>query len=484
VKDLEAFLEACKRPLAVRSSGLLEDSPHQPFAGVYQTYMLPNNDPDPRVRLNQLLAAVKRVYASTFSQRAKRFLDMTPYRLEEEKMAVIVQEVVGVRHGDRFYPNISGVARSHDFYPTPPIRAEDGVVAVGLGLGQAVAGGETCLRFCPRYPHHLVSFSSVDDVLKNSQREFYALDMGRQRDPTRPEELARYALSAAEEDGTLAFVGSTYSPDNEVIYDGLARPGVRVVSFAPVLKHGMFPLPELLVELLRIGSQGTSSPVEIEFAVNLSVPEGSAPEFGFLQMRPLALTRELEELEIGHVLASQLICRSARVLGNGKVADVRDLVVVDYHRFDRLKSVEVAQQVARINAELQRQSVPYLLIGVGRWGSADPHLGIPVSWDQIAGARVIVEAGFRDFKVTPSQGTHFFQNITSCNVGYFTVNPEAGDGFVDWDWLAAQPAVRRTDFVSHVRLDEPAVVKMSGKSGEGVILKPGERSSPRRRSGP
>jgi hypothetical protein len=213
--------------------------------------------------------------------------------------------------------------------------------------------------------------------------------------------------------------------------------------------------------------------VEIEFAVNLSVPRGDPPQFGFLQMRPLALSRELEELEIGDVLVSQLICRSASVLGNGRVTDLYDLLVVDRQRFDRLKSREIAQQVARFNAVLQGQSRPYLLIGVGRWGSADPHLGIPVTWNQIAGARVIVEAGFKDFKVEPSQGTHFFQNITSCNVGYFTVNPEAGDGYVDWDWLAAQPVVERTDFVSHIRLDEPVQITMAGSTGEGVILKPG-----------
>jgi hypothetical protein len=472
VKDLESFLDTCQFPLAVRSSGLLEDSPHQPFAGVYQTYMLPNNDPDPEVRLNQLLAAVKRVYASTFSQRAKGFLRMTPYRLEEEKMAVIVQEVVGVPHGTRFYPDFSGVARSYDFYPTAPIRAEDGVVAVGLGLGEAVAGGEACLRFCPRYPRHLVAFSSVDDALKNSQREFYALSLTGGVDPSRLAGLGRHGLQVAEEDGPLAFVGSSYSPDNDVIYDGISRPGVRVVSFAPILKHNIFPLADLLVELLRIGAEGTSTQVEIEFAVNLSVPVGAPAEFGFLQMRPLALTREMEELEIGHVLASQLVCRSARVLGNGRISDIRDLVVVDYHRFDRLKSRDVASDVARINAELQRERRPYLLIGVGRWGSSDSHLGIPVSWNQISGARVIVEAGFRDFKVTPSQGTHFFQNITSCNVGYFTVNPEVGDGFVDWEWLGAQPIVTRTEFVDHVRLDVPVVIKMSGTSGEGVIIKP------------
>jgi CheY-like chemotaxis protein len=471
VKDLAAVLDACRRPLAVRSSGLLEDSPHQPFAGVYQTYMLPNNDPDSRVRLNQLLDAVKRVYASTFSQRAKGFLDMTPYRLEEEKMAVIIQEVVGRRHGDRFYPDFSGIARSVDFYPTPPIRREDGIVAVSLGLGEAVAGGETCLRFCPKYPRHLVSFSSVDDALKNSQREFYALDLAG-GDPDQVGRLSRHGLQVAEQDGPLAYVGSTYSPDNDMIYDGLSRPGVRVVNFAPILKHEAFPLSPMLDQLLKIGSEGTSSPVEIEFAVNLSVPEGSPAEFGFLQMRPLALSRELEEIEIGQVLSSQVVCRSTRVLGNGRIDGLRDLVVVDIQRFDRLRSVEVAQQVAKLNAELQARGTPYLLIGVGRWGSADPHLGIPVSWNQIAGARVIVEAGFRDFKVTPSQGTHFFQNITSCNVGYFTINPEAGEGVVDWEWLAAQPVAAKTAFVDHIRLETPVVVKMSGKSGEGVILKP------------
>jgi CheY-like chemotaxis protein len=473
VRDLEAFLLGCGRPLAVRSSGLLEDSPHQPFAGVYQTFMLPNNDPDPRTRLSQLLTAVKRVYASTFSQQAKGFLNMTPFRLEEEKMGVIIQEIVGLQHGRRFYPDFSGIARSYNFYPTPPIRAEDGVVAVGLGLGEAVAGGDTCLRFCPRYPRHLVTFSSVEDALKNSQREFYALDLeagaGASAEQTN---LRRYGLQAAEEDGTLAPVASTYSPDNDAITDGISRPGVRVVSFAPVLKHQVFPLAALIDELLKIGSEGTSSPVEIEFAVNLSVPRGDPPQFGFLQMRPLALSHEREELEIGHVLASRLICRSASVLGNGRITDLRDVVVVDRQRFDRLRSREVALEVARFNAELQAQSRAYLLVGVGRWGSADPHLGIPVTWNQIAGARVIVEAGFKDYKVEPSQGTHFFQNITSCNVGYFTVNPEAGDGFVDWDWLAAQPVRARTEFVSHVRFDRPIEVTMAGKTGEGVILKP------------
>jgi CheY-like chemotaxis protein len=474
-RDLAAFLEQADYPLAVRSSGLLEDSPNQPFAGVYQTYMLPNNNPDPEKRLVQLIAAVKLVYASTFRKQAKSFLQMTSYRLEEEKMGVIIQRIVGAAHDRRFYPDFSGVARSHNFYPTAPLEAEDGIVAAALGFGRTVVEGGACLRFCPRYPKHLVSFSSVDDVLGNSQREFYGLDLDMEPRQSIEEgdELQRYGLSIAEQDGTLNYLGSTYSPENQAVYDGLARAGVRLISFAPILKHGLFPMAELLDELLKIGVQGTSAPVEIEFAVNLSVPKGEPMEFGYLQMRPLALSRELEELTIGDVPDSSLVCRSESVLGNGKVEGLRDIVVVDYHRFERSKSLEVAEQVARFNGALQSEGIPYVLMGVGRWGSTDPFLGIPVAWGQIAGARVIVEAGFKDFKVSPSQGTHFFQNLTSCNVGYFTVNPEAGEGSIDWEWLGAQPAVAEDGCVRHIRLDEPLLVKMSGRKGEGIILKPG-----------
>jgi len=474
VADLRAFLQHARYPLAVRSSGLYEDSPSQPFAGVYDTYMVANREPDLDARLETLLRAVKRVYASTFFQRAKAFLRMTPFRLEEEKMAVIIQRIVGRAHGHRHYPDFSGVARSHNFYPTPPQRAEDGIAAVALGLGRTVVDGASCVRFCPRYPRHLVPFASVDDLLDNSQREFYALDLDRPTENGGGEgsELTRYGLEIAERDGVLAGLGSTYSPDNDVIYDGISRPGVRVVSFAPILKHDVFPLADLLGVLLDYGTWGTSLPVEIEFAVNLESDGDGRPEFGFLQMRPLSLGSQVEDLEIGEVPASRLLCRSARVLGHGRVSNLHDAIVVDYHRFDRLRSREAALEVARLNHELLAQGLPYLLIGVGRWGSADPHLGIPVGWNQIAGARVIVESGFRDFRVTPSQGTHFFQNLTSCNVGYFTVNPESGEGFVDWDWLAAQPAITETQCVRHLRVKQPFTVMMSGKKGEGVILKP------------
>jgi CheY-like chemotaxis protein len=476
-EDLGAFLTRVTYPLAVRSSSLLEDSQYQPFAGIYETYMLPNNHPDPEVRLGQLIDAIKRVYASTFSTRAKTYLGTTPYRLEEEKMAVILQKVVGAVHGDRFYPDFAGVARSYNFYPTAPMTTEDGIAAVALGLGETVVDGEACIRFCPRYPRHLVQFSSVRDVLQNSQREFYALTL---KDSGSEEghpafELRRLGLEAAEEDGTLSLLGSTYSPENDAVYDGISRPGVRLVSFAPILKHRLFPLAEILDALLEIGKDGTSTPVEIEFAVRLATPPAEPKEFGFLQLRPLALSREMVELAIGGEDPASLLCASPAVLGHGKIDDLRDVVVVDYHRFDRGRSRDVAREVARMNASLSAAGLPYLLVGVGRWGSADPFLGIPVSWDQIASARVIVESGFKDFKVTPSQGTHFFQNITSSRVGYFTVNPDVSEGFVDWDWLSSQPAVEETEFVRHLRFRAPVVVKMNGKRNEGVILKPADR---------
>ncbi|HYV85826.1 MAG TPA: DUF5752 family protein [Patescibacteria group bacterium] len=474
IRDLRAFLRRTTYPLAVRSSGLLEDSPSQPLAGVYRTVMVPNRGALDR-RLADLVAAIKCVYASTFSAQAKAFVRMTPFRLEQEKMAVIIQRIVGTAHGDRFYPDVSGVARSHNVYPTPPMKPEDGIASVALGFGRAVVEGSAGLRFCPRYPRHLPAFSSVEDSLKSSQREFFALDLSRRAPQIGPEgaELTSFGLGEAETDGTLAAVGSTFSPENHTITDGLSRPGVRLVSFAPILKHDVFPLAEILALLLDIGREGTGGDVEIEFALNLSVPAGEPPVFGFLQMRPLAMTAGLESLRIDDLPDEALICRSRSVLGHGRLTGLRDLVVVDIDRFDRMKSVDAAAQVARLNDRLQADGAPYVLIGVGRWGSLDRHLGIPITWNQIAGARVIVESGFKDLHVTPSQGTHFFQNLTSLNIGYFTVNPQAGEGFVDWEWLAAQPAAEDAGMVRHLRLDEPIVVAMSGKTGEGIIVKPG-----------
>jgi hypothetical protein len=393
-------------------------------------------------------------------------------------MAVIVQKVVGAAHGGRYYPDFAGVARSHNFYPAPPARPEDGIAAVALGLGRTVVDGERCVAFSPRYPRHVVGFSTAGDVVKNSQRRFWALELDRDGGP--PDDAMRetsFDLRAAESDGTLQAVGSTYSPENEAVYDGLARGGTRLVSFAPILKHEVFPLARILSLLLDISSRGMNRPAEIEFACRLGEGPAEPSEFAFLQMRPLVVRRETDDLRIDDVPRERILCRSPRVLGHGRLDTVRDLVVVDRDRFDRAHSRAAAAQIARINARLVAEGVPYLLIGVGRWGSMDPWLGIPVRWEEIAGARAIVEAGLRDVHLEPSQGSHFFQNLAAFEVGYFTVNEEAGEGFVDWDWIAERRPESDLGWVRHIRFSEPLVVKMNGRRNEGVITKPQEMES-------
>jgi hypothetical protein len=480
---LADFLREIHVPLAVRSSSLLEDSQYQPFTGVYDTFMLANHDAELDARLEKLNEAIKRVYASTFSQRAKAYFRATPFRLEEEKMAVVIQEVAGAAHGTRYYPDFSGVVRSRNFYPSEPMQPNDGIAAVALGLGRTVVDGGKSLLFCPRYPQHMIQFSSVEDILRNSQTEFMAIDLdGPACDGDHPQSgHARgveglreraFPLRDAEKDDTLRYVASTYSRDNDAIYDGLSRPGPRLVTFAPVLKHKIFPLPELLDYLQKLGADALGRPVEIEFAVCMGSP-GEAAEFGFLQMRPLICSRATEDLAMESVEPATILCRSSQVLGNGRIEDIHDVVFVDYESFHRSNSLEVAETVARLNAQLVRANTPYILIGVGRWGSQDPWLGIPVTWDQVAGARVIVEAGFRDFRVTPSQGSHFFQNLTAFRIAYFTINPDLGEGQVDWSWLAAQPALEQFGSVRHIRLEGAFTVAISGTRGVGMIVKPG-----------
>ncbi|MFW6330557.1 MAG: DUF5752 family protein [Gemmatimonadota bacterium] len=472
-RQLVAFLRMMTVPLAVRSSSLLEDSPHQPFAGIFETRMLSNDHPDPEIRLEQLVDAIKQVYASTFSQHTKAFLRATPYRLEEEQMGVVIQKMVGSRHDEHFYPDFAGVARSVNYYPTPPLRAEEGIVAVALGLGRTVVDGEPSLRFSPAHPRHIVEFSSVEDMIKNAQREFWALHLaGREESVALQDRLVRLNLDVAEDHGVLGALASSYSPENHAVYDGIARAGIRLVTFAPILKNAIFPLPDIVAELLEIGAAGTSSPVEIEFAVNLSPAPGEPREFGFLQLRPLAPSRELEDLEIGDVPRDSLICESPWVLGNGRFENVHDIVMVDPSCFDRAASRSTARAVGRLNRRLVAEGTPYILIGVGRWGSSHPELGIPVTWEDISGAVAIVEAGIRGVRVTPSQGTHFFQNLASCNVGYFTVNEDRGEGFVRWDWLASRLHQTVDGGVKRIRFDAPVDVVMLGREHRGIIRKP------------
>jgi CheY-like chemotaxis protein len=473
--DLAAFLQLIHSPLAVRSSSLLEDSQYHPFAGVYETYMLPNNQTNPLIRLNDLLNTIKRVYASTFYQAAKNYIKITSYRLEEEKMAVIIQKMVGSKHENRYYPNFSGVAKSYNFYPLPPQKSTDGIVSIALGLGKWVVDGGLTVRFCPKYPNDLIQFYSSKNALDNSQRQFYALrldEVNRFVETTHDTLVETFDLSVAEKDGTLNYVGATYSHDNDAIYDGIGRPGTRLVTFGPILKNKIFPLTQIIELLLDMGTWGMGTPVEIEFAVNLFQSNMGKKEFGVLQMRPLVIAQEVEELKLDDNNVAHLICQSYQVLGNGLIQDIYDVVLVDYNKFERSKSIEVAREVALFNQQLLNQRRPYLLIGVGRWGSLDPWLGIPVGWEQIAGARAIIETNFKDMSVEPSQGSHFFQNITSFMIGYFTVNTASGKGFVDWDWLLAQPPSEVKEYTRLIRFKNPIVIKMNGHQNRGIILKP------------
>ena len=473
--ELAAFLNLINTPLAVRSSSLLEDSQYHPFAGVYQTYMIPNNNSNPLIRLNDLLTTIKRVYASTFYQGAKNYIKITAYRLEEEKMAVIIQKMVGNIHDNRFYPEFSGVAKSFNFYPLPPQKSTDGTVSVALGLGKMVVEGGNTVRFCPKYPDDLIQFYSVEESLNNSQRGFYALQLDEKTDfgiVTYDKLVKNFGLEIAEADGSLNYVGSTYVPDNDAIYDGLSRQGIRIVTFGPILRNKLFPLSNILELLLEMGNWGMGTAVEMEFAVKMPTAPGMKKEFGLLQIRPLVVSHDFEDLKIEQVKKEKLICQSSRVLGNGIINDIYDAIVVDYHLFERAKSREVAAEVASFNTQLIKEKKPYILIGVGRWGSLDPWLGIPVNWDQIAGAKAIVETSFKDLAVEPSQGSHFFQNITSFMIGYFTVSSLQADDFVDWDWLLKQETVECKTFTKHIRFKHPVIIKMNGHENKGIIIKP------------
>ncbi len=476
IEKLSDFIRIVNYPLAVRSSSLLEDSQYQPFAGVYQTYMIPNNNVDSSMRLKELLESIKLVYASTYCREARDYIKATPYHLEEEKMGVIIQRMVGSQHHERFYPDFAGVAKSYNFYPVAPQKAEDGIVQAALGLGYTVVEGRNCVRFCPKYPRHVMQFSTPQETMRTAQQEFLALDVtasfSHENHETPDVLLKHYDIGKAEEDKTLQAVGSTFSAEDDAVYDGISRPGKRIVTFAPVLKQHVFPLPEIADLILEIGRWGMGTHVEIEFAVDINVRENELKEFALLQIRPMMLSREEETTTIENHAESTLVCKSRHVLGNGIMEDVYDIIVVDAGKFERSKSRQTAQEVSRLNTKLQNVKRQYILIGVGRWGSLDPWLGIPVTWDQISGAAVIVESGFKDIDVTPSQGSHFFQNITSFRIGYFTVNNSDDSSFVDWDWLKTQPALEELEYVRHLRFAKPVVTKINGPAKYGVIIKP------------
>ena len=472
-KDLAAYLDLVRCPLAVRSSGLLEDSLGQPFAGIYKTYMIPNNHPEPEVRVRQLCDTIKLVYASTFTRSAKLYMEATGYHLEEEKMGVVIQEIVGSRYEDRFYPTFSGVARSYNFYPLGRLKPEEGIACVALGLGKMVVEGGEMLMFSPSHPEILPQFTDRRAMLACSQRKFFALPM--EHFAVQPlvdadGNLATHDLEIAERDGTLALVGSVYSRENDALCDGIHEAGARVVTFAPVLKSRLFPLAEIIRLLLDIGQRGMACPIEIEFAVNMNT---RPMQFGVLQIRPTIADEANERVSVDEGEDGRVLCRSPQTMGNGYIRSIRDVICVKPESFEAGQTRRIAAEISGINQKLKQAGRPSLLIGPGRWGSADPWLGIPVTWEQISTAQAIVETSLHDFVVTPSQGTHFFQNLTSFRVGYLTVNPTAGGGFVDWDWLSRQSPAEETGFVRHISLPGMLEVRLDGRSRQGVILKPG-----------
>ena len=478
--QLARFLEVVTDPLAVRSSSILEDSLYQPFAGVYATVMLPNNHASLDVRLAQLIEAVKVVYASTYMKGARDYLEATPHRLEEEQMAVLLQRLVGSAVGTRFYPAFSGVAGSHNYYPFGPMKPADGVAQVAIGLGKSVVEGREALRFCPLHPQVLPQFSTVADTLRSAQRRFWALDLSRHDlvpGPNPDAVLVQLDTIESVRDGVADHLVSTHLAANDIVTTGLVPGGVPLATFAPVLRGQVFPLAELLVRVLGATEKAMGVPVEIEFAVDRV---GSAQRtFNVLQVRPMLVERVGATAEEG-APDGKLVVIARRALGRGRKTDITDIVAV-HPDSDRARTPEVAQAIERINHVLRQQGRTCVLIGPGRWGSRDPWLGIPVSWSQISAARVIVETDFADLEVEPSQGSHFFHNLTSFGIAYLCVARRSTEAFIDWSWLDAQPAVYEgvSGSVRHIRLAAPLRVVVDTAKGRGTIAAPSARDEKR-----
>jgi hypothetical protein len=472
IKILEIYLSQVKYPLSVRSSSLLEDAQFQPYAGLYETYMIPNNHLQLSVRLQRLVTAIKLVYASTYYEGPKAFARNTSNQPQKESMAVIIQQLAGNEYGDYFYPAISGVAQSHNFYPISPMTAEEGIVHIAIGLGKTVVEGEQTLRFSPKYPEILPQFSTVEDMLANSQRSFYALrirDYPENLYFQRYSNLEKLGVDEAKTDFPVKTLASTYIPDEHRVRDSGHIPGPKVMTFAAILKYDLMPLPQLLTTLLTLGQKGIGCPVEIEFSVNLNQNNPQKDEFYFLQMRPMAPNEARSEVEITENDLQKAICRSGQALGNGVTSTIKDIVFVKPEDFKSESTVQIAGEIGKINASLVTERRPYLLVGPGRWGSSDRWLGIPVQWQNISGVSAIIELRNAAIRAQPSQGSHFFQNITSLGIPYITVT-EDSDDFFDWQWIKALPPSRETTFLRHVHLDNPLLLKIDGRKSDCIII--------------
>ena len=474
IEDLMAFFDVLKSPIAVRSSSLLEDSHYQPFAGIYSTYMVPKIE-EKYDMLRTVSDAIKAVYASVFYKDSKAYMTATSNLIDQEKMAIVLQEVVGSRYNDHFYPTMSGVARSLNFYPIGNEKAEDGIANIALGLGKYIVDGGQTLRFSPRHPHSILQMSTMDFALRETQTRFYALDLKNMAEAFSVDDafnLVKLGLKEADAEGSLKYIVSTYDPYDQIIRDGYYPGGRKILSFVNILQHDVFPLADTLDQILRIGQQEMGRPVEIEFAVNMDPSDHTRATFYLLQIRPIVDNKEIMDEDLSLVKNEETILSSTSVLGHGIVGDVQDIIYVKTGAFNSSNNQLIAYEIEKMNRSFTDQEKGYVLVGPGRWGSSDSWLGIPVKWPHISNARVIVECGLENYRVDPSQGTHFFQNLTSFGVGYFTVNPFKGDGWFDEAFLNAQPAVEETEYLRHVRFDAPITIKMDGKKSLGVVLKP------------
>ena len=478
IEDLMAFFDVVKSPIAVRSSSLLEDSHYQPFAGIYSTYMVPKIE-DKYEMLRTVSNAIKAVYASVFYRDSKAYMTATSNIIDQEKMAVVLQEVIGTRYNNHFYPTISGVARSLNFYPIGNEKAEDGIANIALGLGKYIVDGGVTLRFSPRHPHNILQMSSVDFALKETQTRFYALDLNNMAENFDTDDafnLVKLNLKNAESEGSLKYIVSTYDPYDQIIRDGFYPGGRKIISFVNILQHDVFPLAQTLDQILHIGQDEMGRPIEIEFAVNMDINDPKKATFYLLQIRPIVDNKEVMEEDLSQVKNEDTILSSTSVLGHGIVNDVKDIIYVKSEAFNSANNQLIAYEIEKLNREFTERSESYVLVGPGRWGSSDHWLGIPVKWPHISNARVIVECGLENYRIDPSQGTHFFQNLTSFGVGYFTINPFKGDGWFDEEYLNNIPAVKETQYLRHVRLEKPMIIKMDGKRSLGVVMKPDQNN--------
>jgi len=475
VGDLRALVKQVRTPLAIRSSSLLEDALYRPFAGVYETKMIPNDHPDPDVRFRKLVEAIKFVWASTFFADAKRYVRATDHTIDDEKMAVVIQEVVGRRHRERFYPDVSGVARSYSFYRFGHARPEEGVLSLALGLGKTIVDEGVAWNCSPAHPKASPPYASIDELLDQAQRAFWAINMGKPpaHNPiAETEYLVRASVEDAEADGALRYVASTFDPRSDRLSPGTGAKGLRVLNFAPLLVLEEFPLVAVVRELVAACEAALDAVVEIEFAATFEGAPDYRARIGFLQVRPMVVSAAAVEVTDADLASPDTIVASEAVMGNGVVEGLADVVYVRPDTFEARHTAAIAAELAEVNAALTAEGRPYLLVGFGRWGSSDPWLGIPATWGSVAGARAIVEASLPTMNVELSQGSHFFHNISSFEVSYFSVRHD-GSGRIDWAWLDRQPKIQETGFVRHVRLARPLTVRVDGRTGRGVVTAAG-----------